>query len=179
MKIFYNWKTNCSQFDDMLNLHVHNCGYKHVLFWFCDHPMLCYFKSVKVKSSMARSLPVENLLRQNVCSIINYLQKFTKVAQWGAPSFIQPQPATDNGVRDGRSNWLVELPTLHRAVLPELHVLHTAMGAASCKSQDLLHWESLDRAPSECQTNALPVRPLRVWTLTKASMLQVCSVKFL
>ena len=29
---------------------------------------------VKVKSSMARSLPVENLLPQNVGSIINYMQ---------------------------------------------------------------------------------------------------------
>ena len=29
---------------------------------------------VKVKSSMARSLPVKNLLPQNVGSIINYLQ---------------------------------------------------------------------------------------------------------
>ena len=29
---------------------------------------------VKVESSMARSLPVENLLPQNVGSIINYLQ---------------------------------------------------------------------------------------------------------
>ena len=28
----------------------------------------------KVKSSMAKSLPVENLLTQNVGSIINYLQ---------------------------------------------------------------------------------------------------------
>ena len=31
-------------------------------------------KRKKVKSSMARSLPVENLLPQNVGSIINYLQ---------------------------------------------------------------------------------------------------------
>ena len=30
--------------------------------------------AIKVKSSMARSLPVENLLPQNVRSIINYLQ---------------------------------------------------------------------------------------------------------
>ena len=37
---------------------------------------------VKVKSSMARSLPVENLLPQNVGSIINYLQ-YTEAAQWG------------------------------------------------------------------------------------------------
>ena len=57
----------------------------------------------KIKSSMARSLPVENLLPQNVGSIINYLQ-YTEAAQWGTPSCSQPQPATDNGVRDGRSN---------------------------------------------------------------------------
>ena len=58
----------------------------------------------KVKSFMARSLPVDNLLPQNVGSIINYLQQFTEVAQWGAPSCSRPQPAMDNGVRDGRSN---------------------------------------------------------------------------
>ena len=72
---------------------------------------------VKVKSSMARSFPVENLLPQNVGSIINYLQ-YTKLAQWGTPSCSQPQPATDNGVRDGRSNWLVA-PTASWAVPPE------------------------------------------------------------
>ena len=31
-------------------------------------------EKVKAKSSIAKSLPVENLLRQNVGSIINYLQ---------------------------------------------------------------------------------------------------------
>ena len=31
---------------------------------------------------MARSLPVENLLAQNVGSIINYLQNCTEAAQW-------------------------------------------------------------------------------------------------
>ena len=61
---------------------------------------------------MARSLPVENLLPQNVGSIINYLQWCTEATQWEAPSCSQPQPATDNGVRDGRSNWLVAPPTL-------------------------------------------------------------------
>ena len=35
---------------------------------------------------------------------ISYLQLFTEVAQWGAPSCSQPQPATDNGVRKSRSN---------------------------------------------------------------------------
>ena len=32
------------------------------------------------------------------------LSVIPEVAQWGAPSCSQPQPATDNGVRDGRSN---------------------------------------------------------------------------
>ena len=53
---------------------------------------------------MARSLPVENLLPQNVGSIINYLQESVEVAQWGTPSCSRPQPATDNGVRDDGSN---------------------------------------------------------------------------
>ena len=37
---------------------------------------------------------------------INYqlLAVITEVAQWGAPSSSQPQSATDNGARDGRSN---------------------------------------------------------------------------
>ena len=38
---------------------------------------------VNVKSSMARSLPVENLLPQNVGSTVNYLQYSTEAAQWG------------------------------------------------------------------------------------------------
>ena len=53
---------------------------------------------------MARRLPVENLLPQNEGSLMNYLQQFTEVAQWGAPSCSQPQPATDNGITDGRPN---------------------------------------------------------------------------
>ena len=37
---------------------------------------------------------------------VNYQQLavITEVAQWETPSCSRPQPATDNGVRDGRSN---------------------------------------------------------------------------
>ena len=37
---------------------------------------------------------------------VNYqlLAVITEAAQWGTPSCSQPQPATDIGVRDGRSN---------------------------------------------------------------------------
>ena len=37
---------------------------------------------------------------------VNYqlLAVINEVAQWGTPSWSRPQPATDNGARDGRSN---------------------------------------------------------------------------
>ena len=38
------------------------------------HQIMVSVKPIKVKSSMARSLPVKNLLQQNVGSINNYLQ---------------------------------------------------------------------------------------------------------
>ena len=116
---------------------------------------------LKVKTSMARSLPVENRLPQNVGSIINNFQQYTEVAQWGAPICSRPQPGTDNGVRDGRSNWLVTSPTLYRAVPPELQVLHSSMQAANHKTY-CTDWDANVR-PSECQANALPVQPLYVW----------------
>ena len=47
----------------------------------------------------------------------------TEVALLAAPSCSLPQPATDHGVGDGRSNWLPLLPTLHRSVPGELHLL--------------------------------------------------------
>ena len=56
-------------------LHI-NCSVIQVVFvqsFVFDH--YCrVLREVKVKSSMAKSLPVENLLPQNVGSIINYLQ---------------------------------------------------------------------------------------------------------
>ena len=57
--------------------------------------------------------------------------------------------------------------TPHRAVPPELHVLHTAMRAGL----QITKLTDPERAsivrPSECQTNALPVRPLRVKDYSK------------
>ena len=80
------------------------------------------------------------------------LAVITEVAQWGAPSCSQPQPATDN-VRDGRSNWLVVPPTLHRAVPPELHVLHTAMRAANhktCCTESAVNVRLQNARPTHC-----------------------------
>ena len=81
------------------------------------------------------------------------LAVITEVAQWGAPSCSQPQPAMDNGIRDGRSNWLVAPSTLHRAVPPELHVLHTAMLAANhktCCTESATNVRLQNARPSHC-----------------------------
>ena len=82
------------------------------------------------------------------------LAVITEVAQWGAPSCSQPQAATDNGVRDGRSNWLVAPPTRHRAIPPELHVLHTAMRAAnhkSCCTESAANVQLQNARPMHCR----------------------------
>ena len=125
------------------------------------------FHVKKVKSSMAMGLSKENLQPQNVGSVINYLEQFTEVIYWsnfvvqkyGNPCCSRPQLATDNGVRDGKSNWLVAPSTLHRAVPPELHVFHRAMMATNHKTC-CTQWAANVR-PSECHVNALPMRPLR------------------
>ena len=51
---------------------IHICMY--ITFNICNAYNYRYIKSKKVKSSMVRSLPVENLLPQNVGSVINYMQ---------------------------------------------------------------------------------------------------------
>ena len=61
----------------------------------------------------------------------------TEVAQWAAPSWSWPQPATNNGVRDSRSNWM------------------WAINHKTCISL----WDVKVR-PSECQPTAMPVLPL-------------------
>ena len=66
---------------------------------------------------MARSLPVENQLPQNVGSIINYLQFFAEVAQWGE-------------LHGGSTPWAPRIAQFN----------------AGCKSQDLLHWLRCERA---------------------------------
>ena len=64
---------------------------------------------------MAWSLTVENLLPQ--IRAPQLLALITEVAQGGTHSFSRPQLATENGVRDGRSNWLVAPPTLMGSTL--------------------------------------------------------------
>ena len=55
---------------------------------------------VNVKYSLARSPQgrIESGQLSNTCS------DATEVTQWATPSYSRPQPATDNGVRAGRSN---------------------------------------------------------------------------
>ena len=93
---------------------------------------------------------------------VNYqlLAVITEVAQWRTPSCSRPQPATDKGVSDGRSNWVVAPPPTW-AVPPELHVLQGVPRPTNrktwCTNRDS------NARPLVCQTNALPVLKLRVY----------------
>ena len=114
---------------------------------------------VKVKSSMARSFPVEYLLPQNVGSIINYLQQFTEVAQLGAP-----MQSTTTSYGQWRQRQYIQLTgRTHHPTQGSTHWaprLHTAMRAANQKTY-CTQWAANVR-PSECQANVLPVLQLRV-----------------
>ena len=74
---------------------------------------------LKVKSSVARSHQWRIYYHSLWGQLSTTCSNATEVAQWAAPSSSQSQRATDNGVRDGRSNWLSVIPTLYRAVTPE------------------------------------------------------------
>ena len=92
----------------------------------------------KVESSMTRSLIVENLLPQNVESIINYLQLCYWSSSMGS-STLQSTTTSYGQWRqktEDRIDWTLP-PTLHRAAPHELHVLHGEN--AGSKSHDLLH----------------------------------------
>ena len=52
----------------------------------------------------------KNLLPQFGSRLSTTFCNTTKVAQWAASSSSRPQPATDNGVRDDRFNWLTVTP---------------------------------------------------------------------
>ena len=65
---------------------------------------------------------------------------YRSIAKWGTPSCSRPQKATDNGVRDGRSNWLVVPPPSWTA--PPERLVHSinrcslsSTGNRSCKLQ--------------------------------------------
>ena len=109
---------------------------------------------------MARSLPVENLLPQNMGSIINYLQQSTEVAQWELQVSVgHNQLRTMASETVDPIDWSQPPPSW--AVPPELHVLHGVNVVYT--SQDLLQ----KTRPRVCQTNALPGRPLRVYNVIR------------
>ena len=106
----------------------------------------------KVKSSMARSLPVENLLPQNVGSIINHLQKSTEATQCGTPSCSRPQPgATMASETVDPIDWSHPHPHWQ---YPHERLVHSI-------NECSLSMESTPQ-PSACEATTFPLRPLRV-----------------
>ena len=87
------------------------------------------------------------------------LAVITKVAQWGTPSCSRPQPAKDNGVRDGRSNWLVATPHPH-GQYPLSASCVVKIGAA----QPHPRFDHATLQPSACEATTLPMWLLFYWS---------------
>ena len=87
---------------------------------------------------------------------VNYqlLAVIIEVAQWVTPSFSRQPPATANGVRDGRSNWLVAPPPSWAVPLSSTYctVLTRPTNRMTCCTN-----RDSNARPRVCQTNALPV----------------------
>ena len=90
---------------------------------------------------MVRGLKVENLLPQNVGSIINYLQYSTEVAQW-----VIPIVAVDhNQLRTIASETADQIDWSHPHCHGQYQYLHVLHGVnAAYKSQDLLQQPGLE-----------------------------------
>ena len=135
----------------MIQLNIVHCMIQHN-----------YFKEkVKVKSSMARSLPVENLLPQNVGSIINYLQQCSE-----QPNGELLVAVNHNQLRTMASETVDPIDWLHPppswAVPPERDVQSINRASSA----------GLERATAACEATTLPVRPLRV------CIVSICAVLF-
>ena len=109
---------------------------------------------VKVKSSMARSLPVENLLPQNVQ--VNY--QLLAVIYWSSPMEELPVAVDRNQLRTMASETEDPIDWSHPppsgAVLPE-RLVHS-INRCSLRSTEI------DLGTSACGATSLPMRPLRV-----------------
>ena len=71
---------------------------------YCCMPCICFASKGKGKVFYGQE-PPSGESTTTECGV-NYqlLAVITEATQWGTPSCSQPQPATDNGIRDGRSN---------------------------------------------------------------------------
>ena len=90
--------------------------------------------------------------RESITTKCGFNCQLLAVMYWsspkGTPSCSQPQPATDNGVRDGKSNWLVAPPPSW-TVPPERHV-HSInqcnhSGTRTCNRSMLPNWKLRQR----------------------------------
>ena len=85
--------------------------YLKISTWYYLQFLFCIRFEYEVKFSIARSLPWWIICYYRMWGQLSTTSSnATEVAQWGALSYSRPLPATDNGVRDGRSNWMAVTP---------------------------------------------------------------------
>ena len=79
---------------------------------FIESPRFTFLQKSKGKVFYGQKPPSGESTTTECGVNFQLLLVITEVAQWGTPSCSEPQPATDNGIRVARSNWLVVPPTL-------------------------------------------------------------------
>ena len=77
---------------------------------------------------------------------------------WGTPSCSRPQPATDNGVRDGRSNWLV-------VATPTLPMGSTTRAPRPYTNRCSRSSTRIDLATPACEATTFPMGSFRVYNV--------------
>ena len=108
---------------------------------------------------MAISLPVENLLPQNVGPIINYLHNATEISRWRTPGCSWPQPAGENAVRYGRSSWL---SAIQNPICTGQYTWAPSIARCATNHKTFCSEWGANTRPFGMPGNSLPVRPLRV-----------------
>ena len=83
----------------------------------------------------------------------------------GTPSCSRPPPATDNGVKDDRSNWLVAPPPSWAAP-PQLHARIALCKRAYTTRKTCCSNRGSNTCPLVCQTNALPYNNNHIYIIT-------------
>ena len=118
----------------------------HQLNYIINSRIHCYWRnSDKGKVFDGQELPSGESTTTECGVNCQLLAVITKVTQWGTPSCSRPQPATDNGIRDGRSNWLVAPTTLMSSTpcVPRIarcrRGLHIAILAAATGARTFVH----------------------------------------
>ena len=107
LHVLSSWRPNCTLMRSSCEIHI--CS-KIDRDYFLPTIFVCYKGSFHLRNYHYCSVRYKKskvFCGQEPNSGESTTTEYTEVLQWGTPSCSRPQPATNNSVKDGRSNWLV------------------------------------------------------------------------